>query len=141
MNIIMEFKSFRVISVDYKVENQNEDTNLDINEDEENDIANLRLNAGFSDIDDNGNAQLQLELNVKDSGDDFLRTIKLSVIGLFKFNEFENKDYTEKILKENGTAILMPYIRSYLSTLTGFDNSTDHLLLPTINVSAMFENE
>ena len=71
MNIIMEFKSFRVISVDYKVENQNEDTNLDINEDEENDIANLRLNAGFSDIDDNGNAQLQLELNVKDSGDDF----------------------------------------------------------------------
>ncbi|MEB7657635.1 hypothetical protein NGB24_07180 [Mammaliicoccus vitulinus] len=137
MSTILEFKSFRVVSVDYKVENKESNTK----DEGKNGIAKLRLNAGFSDIDENGNAQLQLELNVNDSGEDFDRTIKLSVIGLFKFNDTEDMDYLENLLKMNGTAILMPFIRSYLSTLTGFDNSTEHLLLPTMNVSQMFDDE
>lgn len=137
MSTILEFESFRVVSVDYKVENKEVDTT----EESKNGIANLRLNAGSSDIDEDGRAQLQIELNVKDSGKDFDRNIKLSVIGLFKFNDTENMDYLENLLKVNGTAILMPFIRSYLSTLTGFDNSTEHLLLPAMNVSQLFDEE
>ncbi|MDE9829222.1 protein-export chaperone SecB [Staphylococcus delphini] len=45
----------------------------------------------------------------------------------------------DEILKVNGTAILFPYIRTLISSLTSLDDSTEHVLLPAINVKSMFE--
>ncbi|MCD8850914.1 hypothetical protein [Staphylococcus xylosus] len=70
------------------------------------------------------------------------RKIIVAVQGKFSFENTENSDIKvmEDLLRVNGTAILMPYIRTLISNLTAFDNSTDHVLLPTINVNSLLED-
>lgn len=134
MNAIMEFQSFRITNVEYEVKNLDKNDNSQIKD------ASLRINVGTSNIENEG-AQLELEVIVEDGNDSYERTIKVVILGLFKFQAQGIKDEeSEELLRVNGTAIMMPYIRSLISSLTGFDNSTEHVLLPTINVNAIFED-
>ncbi|WP_323705340.1 hypothetical protein [Mammaliicoccus sciuri] len=134
MKAIMNFESFRIKKIDYLVNNMND-------RNESNDSASLTLNAGTSEIDEEGTARLELELNIEDKGLDYDRTIKVVVIAIFNFENSEStsNEYLENLLRINGTAIVLPYIRSLISNLTGFDNSTDHVLLPALNVEGMFK--
>ena len=79
---------------------------------------------------------------MSDAGENYDRDIKIIVMGLFKITEqddYKGEDI-ERILKVNGTAIMMPFVRSFISDITSFDDSTDHILLPTMNVQAMFDS-
>lgn len=134
MNAVMEFQSFRITNVGYEVKNLDKNDNSQIKD------ASLRINVGTSNIENEG-AQLELEVIVEDGNDSYERSIKVVILGLFKFQAQGIKDEeSEELLRVNGTAIMMPYIRSLISSLTGFDNSTEHVLLPTINVNAIFED-
>lgn len=110
-------------------------------EKEENDKTSLRVNAGTSDINEDGEGQLEIEFNIFEKEEGYSREIKIKVLGIFEFpNKKNNNEYNlDEILKINGTAILMPYIRTLLSSLTSFDDSTEHILLPALNVKSMFE--
>lgn len=69
------------------------------------------------------------------------RTINLTISGYFEITD--NKLETKKIhefLGVNGTAILLPYLRSIISMVSSFDAS-DGLIFPTLNVSDLFSNE
>lgn len=133
MSSIMEFKSFRLMNVELDTKNSDNSKNN----------TKLRVNAGTTDINEDGEAQLEIEINVEEIEKGYSRTIKIIVLGIFNFpNMQDSNDYDfEYLLKVNGTAILMPYIRSLISSLTSFDDSTEHILLPAINVQSMFENE
>ncbi|MBG3866489.1 protein-export chaperone SecB [Staphylococcus epidermidis] len=128
----MNFKSFRLMNVELNTVNQ---------EKEENDKTSLRVNAGTSDINEDGEGQLEIEFNIFEKEEGYSREIKIKVLGIFEFpNKKNNNEYNlDEILKINGTAILMPYIRTLLSSLTSFDDSTEHILLPALNVKSMFE--
>lgn len=132
MDIIMNFKSFRLMNVELNTVNQ---------EKNENDKTSLRVNAGTTEIDADGEGQIEIEINIAEKENEYLRDIKIKVLGIFEFpNKESNQVYDlDEILKVNGTAILLPYIRTLLSTLTSFDDSTEHVLLPALNVKSMFE--
>ncbi|WP_426703907.1 protein-export chaperone SecB [Staphylococcus shinii] len=135
MSAIIDFQSFRLMDLKYNLETAS-------NKDEEVDKSALRINVGTTDVSSEGVAQLELEVNVSDAGENYDRDIKIIVMGLFKITEqddYKSEDI-ERILKVNGTAIMMPFVRSFISDITSFDDSTDHILLPTMNVHAMFDS-
>lgn len=135
MSAIIDFQSFRLMDLKYNLETAS-------NKDEEVDKSALRINVGTTDVSSEGIAQLELEINVSDAGENYDRDIKIIVMGLFKIAEqddYKGEDI-ERILKVNGTAIMMPFVRSFISDITSFDDSTDHILLPTMNVQAMFDS-
>ncbi|PTG88113.1 hypothetical protein BU645_11790 [Staphylococcus chromogenes] len=129
MDTIMEFKSFRLMNIELNTHNSKNNNNGK---------TQLRVNAGTTEINDDGEAQLEIEININEEGEDYTREIKVIVLGIFKFPNQPSDYDLEELLKVNGTAILIPYIRSMISSLTSFDDSTEHLLLPAINVNAMF---
>nr|WP_275086785.1 protein-export chaperone SecB [Staphylococcus delphini] len=110
-------------------------------EKDENDKTSLRVNAGTTEINEDGVGQLELEINIAEKENEYLRDIKVKALGIFEFPNIENNQGydLDEILKVNGTAILFPYIRTLISSLTSFDDSTEHVLLPAINVKSMFE--
>ena len=63
--------------------------------------------------------------------------IELFIEGSFLLKNFENE---EKAIKINAVAILFPYLRSTLSMFTSLMN-INPIVLPTINLVKMFENE
>ncbi|PCF35720.1 hypothetical protein B5C00_01675 [Staphylococcus delphini] len=132
MDIVMNFQSFRLMNVELNTVNQEKD---------ENDKTSLRVNAGTTEINEEGVGQLELEINIAEKENEYLRDIKVKVLGIFEFPNIENNQGydLDEILKVNGTAILFPYIRTLISSLTSFDDSTEHVLLPAINVKSMFE--
>lgn len=68
MDIIMNFKSFRLMNVELDTVNQEKD---------ENDKTSLRVNAGTSDINEDGEGQLEIELNISEKKRDILEKLKL----------------------------------------------------------------
>lgn len=72
------------------------------------------------------------------------RKIELTVDGFFDVQEESLEKYGEeeiqKIIAQNGTAIVYPYVRSLLSMITSLD-SPDAVLLPTINTSNLLTNK
>lgn len=132
MDIVMNFQSFRLMNVELNTVNQEKD---------ENDKTSLRVNAGTTEINEEGVGQLELEINIAEKENEYLRDIKVKVLGIFEFPNIENNQGydLDEILKVNGTAILFPYIRTLISSLTSLDDSIEHVLLPAINVKSMFE--
>ncbi|MDE9792034.1 protein-export chaperone SecB [Staphylococcus delphini] len=132
MDIVMNFQSFRLMNVELNTVNQEKD---------ENDKTSLRVNAGTTEINEEGVGQLELEINIAEKENEYLRDIKVKVLGIFEFPNIENNQGydLDEILKVNGNAILFPYIRTLISSLTSLDDSTEHVLLPAINVKSMFE--
>lgn len=81
-------------------------------------------------------ANVQLEYHVAPEA-----PIKLDVIivGQFVFNSEEDKTNTgfEKYLKTNAVAILFPYLRQVVTTLTATSNIMQPIILPTVNISQL----
>ena len=81
MDIIMNFKSFRLMNVELNTVNQ---------EKEENDKTSLRVNAGTSDINEDGEGQLEIEFNIFEKEEGYSREIKIKVLGIFEFPNKKN---------------------------------------------------
>lgn len=67
--------------------------------------------------------------------------IECEVVGEFKYNADKNdtKISEEAIIKNNTVAILYPYIRQLISSLTQQSNEYPSYILPTINVGKVLD--
>ncbi|WP_188205400.1 protein-export chaperone SecB [Desemzia incerta] len=125
---VIELEVYRITNVDFTVY----DT---IEELKELNLSSGEISASIAVDAESENARLQLSTVVID--EDNLRTIKVELTGYFVINE---KTEAKKHLSINGTAILFPYLRSFVSILSSLDNS-DAIILPTINTHGFVEAE
>lgn len=77
--------------------------------------------------------KLKLETHISDKHEAY--TIFVSMTGLFKFEEIEN---ISSFFTLNAPAIMFPYIRSYISSLTSI-SGVDTVIIPTLNLSSLKE--
>lgn len=67
--------------------------------------------------------------------------MEVSLTGIFKLEDCVLEEpLKEKLINENTIAILFPYLRSLISTITSNSN-INPLILPPVNIIAMLENE
>ncbi len=78
--------------------------------------------------------QLDLVVNIKDKEDTI--NIEVNVISFFSFDSQIDKDQLKKMFYMNAPAIIFPYLRSYITTLTVL-SGIDPVILPTLNLSSL----
>lgn len=118
---VIEFEAYRIINIDYKVYDDLKDL-----EEFADDMSALSAWVGIDE--DEEHAQIKLKAVVSD--EDNLRSITVEVAGAFKIND---KNDVKSHLTSNGTAILLPYLRSIVSMVSSFDNK-NAILLPTLRL-------
>lgn len=67
------------------------------------------------------------------------RFVEIIFEGLFAFANDVTTGEKEKFLRINGAAILYPYVRAYISTITSFDEVGGPLIVPTINFQKLYK--
>ena len=62
-------------------------------------------------------------------------TCRVSVRGIYRYNseDFETDENLKEILSKNAIAILYPYVRTYIATLTNLGNQFPTYTLPVMN--------
>lgn len=118
---VIEFEAYRIINIDYKVYDDLKDL-----EEFAEDMSALSAWVGIDEEEEH--AQIKLKTVVSD--EDNLRSITVEVAGAFKIND---KKDVKSHLTSNGTAILLPYLRSIVSMVSSFDNK-NAILLPTLRL-------
>ena len=60
---------------------------------------------------------------------------EVSIRGLYSYSssDFENEEELKQVLGSNAVAILYPYVRAYISTLTNLSNQFPAYTLPVMN--------
>ncbi|MEK2461710.1 protein-export chaperone SecB [Lactobacillus gasseri] len=130
---ILEFKNYIVNNMSY-IKNKNFDRQA-------NEI-NLKpiISADFNRKDDTIDVKLTVLIgSLEDKNMPF--KIECEVVGEFKYNADKNdtKISEEAIIKNNTVAILYPYIRQLISSLTQQSNEYPSYILPTINVGKVLD--
>lgn len=92
--------------------------------------VNIKSSAGVNEKD--LKFKLELELEVKNESDDFTASVK--AIGLFEFDSNLSDKHKEIFFNSSAPAILFPYIRAYITSLTAL-SGIQPIILPTINLS------
>lgn len=80
--------------------------------------------------------KLMLDIQISNNSQTVL--IDVSVESLFTFNREIEKENIQNYFCINAPAIVFPYIRAYISTLTAL-SGIDTLILPTLNLTDMGE--
>ncbi|MFY0930570.1 protein-export chaperone SecB [Lactobacillus paragasseri] len=132
---ILEFKNYIVNNMSY-IKNKNFDR-------QDNEI-NLKpiISADFNRKDDTIDVKLTVLIgSLEDKKMPF--KIECEVVGEFKYNADKNdtKISEEAIIKNNTVAILYPYIRQLISSLTQQSNEYPSYILPTINVTKVLKEK
>ena len=78
--------------------------------------------------------QLSLTAYIKDKEDTI--NIEVDIVSFFEFNSQIEKSQLDKLFFMNAPAIIFPYLRSYITTLTVL-SGIDPVILPTLNLSAL----
>lgn len=76
----------------------------------------------------------RLELISKISNKDNTIHIEVDIVGIFKFEKDIPEEMKENFFKCNAPALLFPYVRAYISSLTSL-SGINPIILPTINLS------
>ncbi|HHU47563.1 MAG TPA: protein-export chaperone SecB [Bacteroidales bacterium] len=123
---VFQFKSYKVILSHLEIKEFSNKIGQDIN-----------IEMGVSHKKDNKNIFITLETTIKDNVENLFINVKL--VGLFNC---ENCDEIEEnnFININGPAILFPYMRAHISSLTSMANIPT-LVLPTINFVARGSNK
>lgn len=122
---IIEFDSYRITNIDYKVVNDSEELRKELPR-----HGDIKVSTGFND--DESRAVLIIETIVIDIEQQRKAIVEIS--GFFKVNPDEGTESNREYLEINGVAILFPYIRSIISFITSLDNEKA-IILPTINTT------
>jgi len=120
----IKFERFYVESLDYKCENIVDD---DINEELE---IGLKVSSAFSDKDLNSYlVKMDIELTSKNK----VFSLNCKTIGYFRTTDLIDDNFKNSaFVKVNSPAILFPFIRSYIHTVT-VNSGIPPVLLPSIN--------
>jgi preprotein translocase subunit SecB len=77
-----------------------------------------------------------LNLFVKITNEEKDLLIEIDSVGKFVFDDIKTKDEINSYFYINSSAILFPYIRAYISTLTNLSGNKN-VTLPTMNLSSL----
>jgi preprotein translocase subunit SecB len=80
------------------------------------------------------NYQLHLTTYIKDQEDTI--NIEINIVAFFSFDNKIEKDQLNNMFFINAPAIVFPYLRSYITTLTVL-SGIDPVILPTLNLSGI----
>ena len=125
MEAILKFTGYKIVNLVYS-------RDIDLSEKDENE---LEVGVGTAISDDGEQGQVKISVTALDVENK--RTVKAEVLGSFDFIDVEDK---ERTLAVNGTAILYPYVRAIISTITTQD-SLNAIILPTVNTLNFLKNE
>jgi len=78
--------------------------------------------------------ELSLTAYIKDKEDTI--NIEVDIVSFFVFDSQIEKSQLDKMFFMNAPAIIFPYLRSYITTLTVL-SGIDPVILPTLNLSAL----
>lgn len=84
---------------------------------------------------DDNNYVVSLAIGI--NGDNIPFEVYVNISGYFGV---ETSEFSEQLIYKNAVAILFPYLRSLVSTLTA-NSSVKPVILPPINIVKMFEEE
>ncbi|MCM1305871.1 MAG: protein-export chaperone SecB [Bacteroides sp.] len=88
-----------------------------------------------------GRYLLTLTINVKNEKDKpFPFDLECAINAYFECDNNETEDEAKKYIAEEGTAIVFPYLRSYISTLTSA-SMIPPLVLPIIDLAKIFDDK
>ncbi|TDG71134.1 protein-export chaperone SecB [Secundilactobacillus malefermentans] len=128
---VIEFKS-------YKVKKINFEENISFVEQEK-----IRLKPEFHVIVSNleGNVSLVGLSVTLDVNSPF--KLEVAIEGKFKYTVEDDKDSVgaEQLLSTNAVAILFPYLRSVVSSVTMLSNNMPTLILPTMNIIELMKKQ
>lgn len=84
-----------------------------------------------------------IDLSIKIDSDELPFNVFIKILGKFSFKKEESNEEIEFIdlLKMNGVAILYPYLRSEVTSVTSLSNEYPPYILPIINVSELLKEK
>lgn len=131
-----KFLGFEVDELEYHiVKGRLSDDNFD----------NLNIGYGIAKADDKQNVfKLILGATVEHSFNEKKeKSLKIDtkISGFFEFEDRNiNQDDAEEVLKINGSAILFPYIRTLIQFVSSYDNKSERIMMPPINIAAIISD-
>ena len=102
--------------------------------DENSNFENLKISFDVSGLVKRVENLFILNLSVKIKNDESNLKIEVDTIANFLFEKVENIDDISSFFYNNSSAILFPYIRAYISTLTNLSGNRS-ITLPTMNLT------
>ncbi|MBU3185682.1 protein-export chaperone SecB [Clostridium estertheticum] len=90
---------------------------------------------------DNNIYKVSIKVNISSGEDDNLViNVRMCALFGFAFNEELGNDIRKSMLEKNTLAIMYPYVRSYITTISS-QSGINPIILPTINISAMIDSQ
>ena len=102
--------------------------------DENSNFENLKISFAVSGLVKRVENLFILNLSVKIKNNESNLKIEVDTIANFLFEKVENIDDISSFFYNNSSAILFPYIRAYISTLTNLSGNSS-ITLPTMNLT------
>jgi preprotein translocase subunit SecB len=103
-----------------------------------NNDGNVNLSPEFTkEINKTDNDKYIVTLAININGENLPFKLATSISGYFAA---ESSEFSEQLIHQNAVAILFPYLRSLVSSLTVTANIKP-VILPTLNIVKMFEEE
>lgn len=103
--------------------------------------SSKKINLGFAPkgllYKNDSNFQLHLDVKIEDENKSF--QIEIDAIANYVFENKESLDNLSKFFYVNAPALLFPYIRAYISTLTNL-SGFEPINLPTLNMTRLGED-
>ncbi len=82
----------------------------------------------------------KLDMSVKVADEKGNINISMKIEGVFEFDRDLTDEQRNSFFDVNAPAILLPFVRAYISSLTSL-SGFNHIILPTINFAVRAENE
>lgn len=96
--------------------------------------ADLNINPSGLQIKDKNEYHLSLDIELKDNTESY--DIKISVIGIFKYNTGESNSILSNYFFTNAPAIIFPYVRAYISSVSAL-TGLNTINLPVMNLTGL----
>lgn len=111
---------------------------IELSEDSINEQSGLSLAFKTSGIVNKTENSFKLNLGVKISNSENTIKIEIEAVGNFKFERSDDTNDISHFFYNNASALLFPYLRAYISTLTNL-SGLKPITLPTMNLSNLGE--
>lgn len=100
----------------------------------------IHFNGNTEIIRDKNTAIISLKCVMGEKSDNSPFFLSINMKGFFEYQSNLEDTHLEKIISTNGTAILFPYLRSIITTITG-NIGISPIILPTLNINKLLDND
>lgn len=134
MDNVLGFKGYKIKEIEFKT-NENfylsdsDEVDLDLDFDMEKKIVDTNLELTLT---------AKIFQNCEELNKPF--TIKVSIIGYFKFEDNLSDEIKKNLINVNAVAILYPYLRMLISNITA-NGGINPIILPVVNIAKFLEKK